>query len=472
MDREQELYLEKLYREMYGALLSFADAALENDAIAEEAVQDTFRIACAKMPEFCGSKNPQGWLMLTLKNVIRNTRREVAALNRLLVFAMSADDEAVLSNAAERDFNKNLEDNRVDFLCADLLSPDEYSLLKKIVLQRYTVADAAGELRISLESCKECIRRAEKKLRNNLKIQQAQTAQQWEESMNNGRFKNNAQRNLSRFEELCTDELRHILRQDSMLSEEEPSDLDAILYISKVLSEREQERNPRDVDTAWKLFQRDYRPYSSDPNPLFALDEDSLIQCPPKKKPSRFLIRLVSIAAAIALGLGVGTIMASTLKYDLWGAVAAWTQNIFHFTNIQKGEETVPFPNLRAALSEYEITANVVPNWLPDDYDRGDTVEDIIEAPDGIYFVAYCSGEREHLLFQVTHYTREPLGKRVYETDPGELIAYEAGGVEHYLMTNRAVRLAVWIIEDMECLIQGKMTEQELKQIIDSIYQS
>ena len=169
MDREQEQFLEKLYREMYGVLLSFADAALEDKALAEEAVQDTFRIACAKLSEFCGSENPQGWLMITLKNVIRNTRRELAALNRLFVFAMSVDDEAVLeSYAAETDFNKRLEDDQVDILYADLLSPDEYSLLKKIVLQRYTIADAARELGISVESCKKRVQRAKQKLRKKL----------------------------------------------------------------------------------------------------------------------------------------------------------------------------------------------------------------------------------------------------------------------------------------------------------------
>ena len=169
MDIGQEQLLEMLYRDMYCVLISYANAALENEALAEEAVQDTFRIACAKISELSESPNQKGWLMLTLKNVIRNTRRELAALNQLFVSAVSVDDEIVLETyALETDYDKRIEDAEVDILYADLLSPDEYSLLKKIVLQRYTIADTARELGISVESCKKRVQRAKQKLRKKL----------------------------------------------------------------------------------------------------------------------------------------------------------------------------------------------------------------------------------------------------------------------------------------------------------------
>ena len=169
VDRDQERLLEELYREMYSVLLCYANAALKDKALAEEAVQDTFRIACAKILELSESPNQKGWLMLTLKNVIRNTRRELAALNQLFVSAISIDDEIVLETyALETDYDKRIEDAEVDILYADLLSPDEYSLLKKIVLQRYTIADVARELGISVESCKKRVQRAKQKLRKKL----------------------------------------------------------------------------------------------------------------------------------------------------------------------------------------------------------------------------------------------------------------------------------------------------------------
>ena len=69
----QEEIIAQLYREMYRKLVVYAENAL-NDSLAEEAVQDTFRIACSKYDELMNSSNPQGWLMNTLKNVIRNIK--------------------------------------------------------------------------------------------------------------------------------------------------------------------------------------------------------------------------------------------------------------------------------------------------------------------------------------------------------------------------------------------------------------
>ena len=169
VDRDQDRLLEELYREMYSVLLCYANAALKDKALAEEAVQDTFRIACAKADDLSASVNPRGWLMLTLKNVLRNTSRELAALNQLFVSAVSIDDEIVLETyASGTDYEKRIEDDEVSILYSDLLSPDEYRLLKRIVLQKYTIRDAAKELGISIESCKKRIQRIKKKLRKKL----------------------------------------------------------------------------------------------------------------------------------------------------------------------------------------------------------------------------------------------------------------------------------------------------------------
>ena len=117
VDRVQERLLEELYREMYSVLLCYANAALKDKALAEEAVQDTFRIACAKVDDFSASVNPRGWLMLTLKNVLRNTHRELAALNQLFVSAVSIDDEIVLETyASGTDYEKRIEDDEVSIL--------------------------------------------------------------------------------------------------------------------------------------------------------------------------------------------------------------------------------------------------------------------------------------------------------------------------------------------------------------------
>jgi len=46
MNAQQHREIEKLYVEMYELLLAYARSSLKNEALAEEAVQETFRIAC------------------------------------------------------------------------------------------------------------------------------------------------------------------------------------------------------------------------------------------------------------------------------------------------------------------------------------------------------------------------------------------------------------------------------------------
>ena len=72
MNTEQSEIIEQLYLEMHDMLICYARSALEEDGLAEEAVHETFYIACQKPEQLCGSPNPKGWLVQTLKFTIKN----------------------------------------------------------------------------------------------------------------------------------------------------------------------------------------------------------------------------------------------------------------------------------------------------------------------------------------------------------------------------------------------------------------
>ena len=81
MTDKQSEQIERLYFELFAQMTAYAGSVLKNRALAEEAVQETFRIACMKPESLCASPNPKGWLLLTLKNVLHNTVRSVASAN-------------------------------------------------------------------------------------------------------------------------------------------------------------------------------------------------------------------------------------------------------------------------------------------------------------------------------------------------------------------------------------------------------
>ena len=48
---------------------------------------------------------------------------------------------------------------------------------------------------------------------------------------------------------------------------------------------------------------------------------------------------------------------------------------------------------------------------------------------------------------------------------------YERDGIEHYIMTNNRQINAVWTNKNYECSIGGDISEDELRKMIDSIYE-
>lgn len=153
-----EAPVEQLYKDMYPALRVYALRILEDPALAEEAIQDTFCIACAKREQFLSSANPRSWIMCTLKYVMRNMLRTQAKLRALL---RSLDEgEGVPAGTAEL--------VSVDVLFGDISDSEDFRLLKRVALDRCTMLEIAQELGVSVETCKKRVQRARKRLQAKL----------------------------------------------------------------------------------------------------------------------------------------------------------------------------------------------------------------------------------------------------------------------------------------------------------------
>lgn len=152
----QRRAIEELYNEMFYPLSAYANSALSDRKLAEEAVQDTFRIACAKADVFLSSPNKKGWLLNTLKNVIHNLIRSRAYLNSIVICSLDFDENIIVGDEDSPD---------LDMMYSDLIDNEDYKLLKKIVLDKYSILEAARELGISVEACKKRVQRAKKKLK-------------------------------------------------------------------------------------------------------------------------------------------------------------------------------------------------------------------------------------------------------------------------------------------------------------------
>jgi RNA polymerase sigma-70 factor (ECF subfamily) len=154
-DKTQDEFISQLYHDMFDFLSMYAMCRLIDPSSAEEAIQDTFLTAWVKKDDLASSPNPRGWLVNTLKKTIYNRNRSRARWNKRLVPFLAIDENAAASTN-DADFN---------LMYRDLLGSEDFKLLKKIILEKYPLSEAAEELNISVEACKKRVQRAKKKLR-------------------------------------------------------------------------------------------------------------------------------------------------------------------------------------------------------------------------------------------------------------------------------------------------------------------
>lgn len=160
MTEHQNAFIDQMFLEMYHNLFEYADAQLSDEFLAEEAVQETFRIACQKPDDLCSSPNPKGWLKNVLKNVISNTRRHQNAVLRI-----------------QSDYYHSLLDNilwdeepvSVETLYGDIVNLDEFQLVKAMALEGKTYSDLSEEWGISIPTCRKRMQRARKHLQKWIK---------------------------------------------------------------------------------------------------------------------------------------------------------------------------------------------------------------------------------------------------------------------------------------------------------------
>ena len=150
-------FIETLYIKNASLLFNYANIILSNASLAEEAVQETFVIACIKQHALENSPNPEGWLMNTLKNVCRNIQKN---RNYYLSRILSLNESVLGTTALESD---NLWETNVQ----DFISKEDFMILKKIILDGYSYKDLAKELGISLEACRKRAQRAKQRFRKN-----------------------------------------------------------------------------------------------------------------------------------------------------------------------------------------------------------------------------------------------------------------------------------------------------------------
>ena len=273
-----------------------------------------------------------------------------------------------------------------------------------------------------------------------------------------------AERDFSRFDSMSSAELQELLRQDALQESTEP-DTEKILYITEVLAKREKERNSSaEVQRAYESFVQNYLPAdqtnTSRKVPLFFA-----------KMP-----RLMKSAAILIIALGlllIGSASADAMGFNLFGMVAHWTAEIFHFSSATETTEytepdqtdTIVYNSLQDALNAFHIPQRLAPTWFPEGYKLVD-IETMDTPFEWSVYAIYAKGE-ENIQISV----RQTIGKDPEQIEKNEdfIEVYTKNGVTYYIFQNTDYTQAVWTVGEFECVIAGNITTEEIKAMIDSI---
>ena len=157
MQPKQDEFIEQLYYEFFHELELYAYAMLRDRDLAPCAVQEAFHTACQKIDEIMASPNPHGWMKLTVRNICLNMLKR---RSKELQLVMSMEDmytEPIDPRQPIREFEM-IES------CRKLVSPEEFAMVKAVVLDHITYVELAEEHGITMWACYKRVERALKKM--------------------------------------------------------------------------------------------------------------------------------------------------------------------------------------------------------------------------------------------------------------------------------------------------------------------
>lgn len=271
---------------------------------------------------------------------------------------------------------------------------------------------------------------------------------------------------------LSTDTIRQILRDNLFADDAHKVSDEFIEHAMEVIADREKDDSSIpvfDTDKSWNDFLQNYCPEDAGqqqtPASAPVIHSPHAVKKAWSSQPKRAGHKFFRIIFAAAVTVGLCAAAAGAFEFNLFKWFASWTRDIFQFQveETANGTYLTDEQTLKPELSAAGITAQCVPTWVPDGY-RFES-KDIFEQRNS-YSAYYVDADPDHIL-RVTVKTRNAY----HEKDASDTACYEAGGIDHYIICNNGQLSAVWPIKNMECSITGTISENDLKAMIDSIYE-
>ena len=160
MTAEQDRFFTAIYLDRRKPLLEYAESNLHNHALAEEAVQQAFEIACRKIEDFQSSPNREGWIFIAVRFVVFNMASRQRTERRVIAPVDEYRPDLVAAPADPLPL-------RVHF--GQLVDSPQFRIVYEMEIVGRTLEEIAIDLGISEAACKKRAERARKHLQKKLR---------------------------------------------------------------------------------------------------------------------------------------------------------------------------------------------------------------------------------------------------------------------------------------------------------------
>lgn len=259
-------------------------------------------------------------------------------------------------------------------------------------------------------------------------------------------------------EALSSPELETLLQQNFAAETDDP---DLVLAIMDVLARRDPQAI--EIDDAWEIFRaRCLPPQSAAPaDPPRPPPTD--LASPPSR---RRLIRRGLLAAAAVLCLMALPVCANGPLQDL----IHWNDESFQLTPKDSSEPrlSIPYQDVQEVVAA-QTDLPVLPTWYPEGTEVGQL--EVTELSDRCFIDVMFYFNESVFTFSLTIYDSIPENpSALYEKNPGIPEDYYVNGIHHYFYTNMEHVGVAWWNKNAECSFLGDISQETLKQMVDSIY--
>lgn len=239
-------------------------------------------------------------------------------------------------------------------------------------------------------------------------------------------------------------------------------DYELVEQYLKVLQDRAPVMTDYDASAEFACLQHEHSVLFSEENDSWKTNSNEKR----RKKVARFL-RITEVAVAAVLCL---TVSANAFSFNPIEMFLDWAEEILQIQSGPSGMMELPegggseYQSLEEALSKNEIYAGDLPSWVPGDYTLVNVSAKISE---GISkYIAYYASDRGDMYIRVDRSNAN--WTETSEKNAGGYV-YETSGVEYYIVSNVEDSKAGWTSGSYSYLIDGKITEAEVKKMIKSI---